>query len=108
VIQVAGFADTTGRAATNQILSEKRAHAVINYLQQQGNIPIHRILTPAGMGTSHEVGDNKTKDGRQANRRVEVTVLVNQGVVAGGSGQSGAGSTTQPTTAPKPPGAENR
>jgi len=99
VIEVAGFADTTGNAAKNQILSENRANAVVRYLQQQGNIPIHRILTPAGMGTSHEAADNKTKEGRQKNRRVEVTVLVNQGVVSGASG--GASSTS---TTPKPPG----
>src|SRR4051794_41140924 len=98
-IEVAGFADTTGNAARNQILSENRANAVVRYLQQQGNIPIHRILTPAGMGTSHEAADNKTKEGRQKNRRVEVTVLVNQGVVSGASG--GASSTS---TTPKPPG----
>jgi outer membrane protein OmpA-like peptidoglycan-associated protein len=107
LIEVAGFADTTGKAALNQVLSEKRAHAVITYLEQQGNIPIHRILTPAGMGTTHEAADNKTREGRKLNRRVEVTVLVNQGVVAG-SGESGAGSPSQPSTAtaPKPPGDE--
>jgi OmpA-OmpF porin, OOP family len=98
VIEVAGFADTTGNAARNQVLSENRANAVVRYLQQQGNIPIHRILTPAGMGTSHEVADNKTREGRQQNRRVEVTVLVNQGVV------SGATASTSPGAAPRPPG----
>ncbi|MGI8962125.1 MAG: OmpA family protein [Bryobacteraceae bacterium] len=85
VIEVAGFADASGKAAVNQALSERRAHAVIQYLEQQGNIPLHRILTPAGMGTSHAVADNKTRSGRKMNRRVEVTVLVNQGVVASNS-----------------------
>lgn len=90
-VEVAGFADTTGNAALNQTLSEKRAAAVVRYLEQQGSIPIHRILTPAGMGTTHEAADNNTKEGRKLNRRVEVTVLINQGVVAG---------TTQPSAAP--------
>jgi len=98
VIEVAGFADTTGNAARNQILSENRANAVVRYLEQQGNIPIHRILTPTGMGTSHEAADNKTKEGRQQNRRVEVTVLVNQGVVSGASASTTSGA------APKAPG----
>jgi len=98
VIEVAGFADTTGNAARNQVLSENRANAVVRYLQQQGNIPIHRILTPAGMGTTHEAADNKTKEGREKNRRVEVTVLVNQGVVSGASA-----SATPGATAPRPP-----
>ncbi|MFL6416444.1 MAG: OmpA family protein [Bryobacteraceae bacterium] len=98
VIEVAGFADTTGNAGRNQILSENRANAVVRYLEQQGNIPIHRILTPAGMGTTHEAADNKTKEGRQKNRRVEVTVLVNQGVVSGASASATPGG-----TAPRPP-----
>ena len=88
VVEVAGFADTTGKAARNQTLSEHRADAVIQYLEQQGNIPIHRILTPAGMGTSHEAQPNDTAEGRKMNRRVEVTVLVNQGVVAGSTASS--------------------
>ena len=96
MVQVAGFADTTGKAAVNQELSQRRATAVIQYLQQQGNIPLHRILAPAGMGTSHAVADNKTSSGRKMNRRVEVTVLVNQGVVASnGQAQQGSQSTNK-------------
>jgi outer membrane protein OmpA-like peptidoglycan-associated protein len=85
VVEVAGFADKTGPAAFNQKLSEERANAVIQYLEEQGNIPIHRILTPAGLGTSHEAAANNTAAGRKLNRRVEVKVLVNQGVVGGAS-----------------------
>jgi OmpA-OmpF porin, OOP family len=99
VVEVAGYADTTGKASRNQVLSEERANAVIQYLEQQGNIPIHRILTPAGMGTSHEAQPNDTAEGRKMNRRVEVKVLVNQGVVAG-SNQPAA----NPAPAPKQPG----
>ncbi|HEY3940681.1 MAG TPA: OmpA family protein [Bryobacteraceae bacterium] len=83
MIQIAGYADTTGKAAHNQVLSEARADAVIRYLQQDGDIPLHRILAPAGMGTSHQAADNSTPEGRKMNRRVEVKVLVNQGLVAG-------------------------
>jgi OmpA-OmpF porin, OOP family len=81
-VQVAGYADKTGNAAYNQHLSQARADAVINYLAQQGDIPINRILTPAGMGTTHEAADNCTSAGRKLNRRVEVKVLVNQGLVS--------------------------
>lgn len=101
IVEVAGFADTTGKAALNQTLSESRANAVVRYLEQQGNIPIHRILTPAGMGTSHEAADNNTSDGRKLNRRVEVTVLINQGVVTDSNQPSP--SSTAPA-APKQPG----
>ena len=92
MVEVAGFADTTGNAARNQVLSEQRANAVTRYLEQQGNIPIHRIITPTGMGTSHEAASNENADGRKLNRRVEVKVLVNQGVV----GQNGATDATKP------------
>jgi len=100
VIEVAGFADSTGKLSWNQVLSEKRANAVIQFLEQQGDIPIHRILPLAGMGISHEAADNKTTEGRKMNRRVEVKILVNQGVVAG---------MTQPTNpAAKPPSEASR
>ncbi len=94
MIEVAGFADSTGNAARNQILSDNRANAVTRYLEQQGNIPIHRIITPTGMGISHEAASNDNADGRKMNRRVEVKVLVNQGLV--NSASSGGSSTTPP------------
>jgi outer membrane protein OmpA-like peptidoglycan-associated protein len=96
VIEVAGFADSTGKLSHNQALSERRANAVVRFLEQNGDIPIHRILPMAGMGISHEAADNKTREGRKMNRRVEVKIMVNQGVVAG---------MTQPDNpaAPKPP-----
>jgi outer membrane protein OmpA-like peptidoglycan-associated protein len=96
VIEVAGYADSTGKLSSNQILSERRADAVVRYLEQNGDIPIHRILPMAGMGVSHEAADNKTREGRKMNRRVEVKILVNQGVVAGVTQPSGS-------EAPKPP-----
>jgi outer membrane protein OmpA-like peptidoglycan-associated protein len=97
IVEVAGYADKTGNAARNQQLSEQRAESVIRYLEQQGNIPIHRILRPAGMGTTHEAASNDTAEGRKMNRRVEVKVLINQGVVGT---QSSATNTPQP--APNP------
>lgn len=89
-IAVAGFADTTGNAFYNQILSGERANAVMHYLEEHGNVPIYRIVTPAGMGTSHEAAPNSTSEGRKLNRRVEVKVLVIQGEVAGATETSSA------------------
>lgn len=99
VLEIAGYADRTGNLAHNQTLSEQRADAVIRYLEQEGNIPIHRILAPAGMGITHEAADNNTKEGRKLNRRVEVKVLVNQGVVAG-SNANGNSASKQPSQPP--------
>jgi OmpA-OmpF porin, OOP family len=97
IVEVAGYADKTGNVALNQELSEKRAQAVIQYLEEQGNVPIHRILAPAGLGTTHEAAANNTAQGRKLNRRVEVKVLVSKGIVAG-SPQTG-----QNTPPPPPP-----
>lgn len=82
MIEVAGFADKTGNMAHNQVLSDERAQAVVRYLEEQGNVPLRRILTPAGLGVSHEAADNGTRAGRKMNRRVEVNVLVNSGITA--------------------------
>jgi outer membrane protein OmpA-like peptidoglycan-associated protein len=103
LVEIAGFADTTGNAAFNQELSQRRADAVIHYLEESGNIPILRILTPSGLGTSHEAADNKTGAGRKLNRRVEVKVLVNQGLVGGTA--SAQANQAPSTSAPPPPAA---
>ena len=80
MIQVAGYASTTGNAAQNQRLSAQRSQNVVNYLAQTGKIPLRHILAPAAMGTSQSVASNDTPEGRALNRRVEVKVLVNKGV----------------------------
>lgn len=79
MIEVAGFADTTGNPEKNVELSERRAAAVVQYLQMK-DVPLRRILAPAGLGTTHNVADNTTPQGRKQNRRVEVRVLVNRGI----------------------------
>ena len=78
MIEVAGFADTTGNAKRNQELSEQRAEEVVQYLQQVGKVPLRRIVAPAGLGTSQSAADNATEEGRKKNRRVEVRVIVNK------------------------------
>jgi flagellar motor protein MotB len=54
----------------------------VRYRQEEGNVPLRRILAPAGLGTTH-AADNKTPQGRQQNRRLEVRILVNRGLNAG-------------------------
>ena len=74
-----GVTDTTGSQALNEALSEKRADAVVHYLQMN-EVPLRRILAPAGLGESHGVADNDTSAGRKLNRRVEVKVLVSKAI----------------------------
>jgi OmpA-OmpF porin, OOP family len=80
VLEVTGFADSTGNTEHNRVLSQHRADAVIRYLVEQHQIPLRRIVTPYGFGESNPIADNKTRDGRAENRRVEVKVLVNKGL----------------------------
>ena len=80
VLEVTGYADATGSTARNRALSQRRADAVIRYLVENHQIPLRRIVTPYGFGESNPVADNKTREGRTQNRRVEVKVLVNKGL----------------------------
>jgi outer membrane protein OmpA-like peptidoglycan-associated protein len=73
VVEVAGHTDSTGSDAYNQSLSERRAGSVSSYLTSQG-VAQQRIIT-VGMGESRPVADNTTESGRQANRRVEITMV---------------------------------
>jgi OmpA-OmpF porin, OOP family len=80
IIQVEGFADTSGNAAMNQQLSMERADAVIAFLIQNCNIPVRHVVAPGAMGTSDPTAPNETAQGRAENRRVEIKVLVNKGL----------------------------
>lgn len=81
VLEVSGFTDTTGSVATNRALSQRRADNVIRYLVENHQIPLRRIVTPYGFGESNPVAENKSRDGRAQNRRVEVKLLVNKGLI---------------------------
>lgn len=80
LIQVTGFASSEGSESFNTRLSQRRADAVIQYLVMTHDISLRRIITPFGYGETHPVAENNTRQGRQENRRVEVSVLVNRGI----------------------------
>lgn len=82
IVEVMGYADSTGDAAMNTKLSEDRAKAVITYLIQQGSVPIRRIVAPGAMGEYGAAAPNETAAGRAENRRVEIKVLVNKAITA--------------------------
>jgi len=82
LIEVKGFASTSGNAERNQALSDERSESVEAFLQQQG-IALQHIVNTGAMGTSAAIASNDTEEGRQQNQRVEVKILLNRGV--GGS-----------------------
>ncbi len=72
-LEVAGHTDSQGRAETNLALSQARAEAVINALLSR------RVLVSGmearGYGAEHPIADNATAAGREANRRIEMTLI---------------------------------
>ena len=72
-IAVAGHTDDRGKASYNKQLSERRAHAVRDYLISKGVSADH--LTANGYGEERPVADNNTKEGRSINRRVELAII---------------------------------
>jgi OOP family OmpA-OmpF porin len=73
VIIAVGHTDSVGTNAYNQKLSVRRSEAVKAYLVSKG-IEKNRVYTE-GKGELQPVADNKTKEGRAKNRRVEIEVV---------------------------------
>ncbi|HEY6971154.1 MAG TPA: OmpA family protein, partial [Candidatus Angelobacter sp.] len=81
LIEVKGYASTSGNPQRNQELSDERADTVVAYLHQQG-VPLKNIVNPGAMGTTSPVAGNETEEDRLKNQRVEVKVLVNRGLAS--------------------------
>jgi outer membrane protein OmpA-like peptidoglycan-associated protein len=75
-VQIAGYTDSTGTAAANQKLSEKRADAVRTALVAR-KVSQARLAT-VGYGENKPIADNDTEAGRMMNRRVTITIIPNQ------------------------------
>lgn len=73
VVEIGGHTDSTGTAAHNMALSEKRALSVVNYLIGKGISP--ERLKYKGYGNTTPIGDNVTSEGRRLNRRTEVRII---------------------------------
>jgi outer membrane protein OmpA-like peptidoglycan-associated protein len=79
-VEIQGFTDASGDEGYNVSLSQRRAEAVVRYLVSK-NVPLYRISI-LGLGEVNPVGDNKTRAGREQNRRVEIRVLRAGGAAA--------------------------
>ena len=71
-LDISGHTDNTGKQAKNQLLSEQRAKAVLDYLTSKAGVEQQR-LTAAGFGDTQPVASNKTAKGKALNRRVVLT-----------------------------------
>ncbi len=76
VVVALGHTDSLGTSTYNQLLSEKRAKAVADYLSNKG-IPNEKIFTE-GRGGSQPIASNSSEAGRAMNRRVEIEVVTNR------------------------------
>lgn len=81
LVEVTGFASADGDADYNRRLSQRRADSVIQYMAETFGIPLRRFIQPMGYGENQPVADNKTREGRQQNRRVEIRILVSKGLL---------------------------
>lgn len=71
-VRLAGHTDNVGQAEANKTLSQARAESVRNQLIAYGCRP--ESITAFGYGDARPVADNATEEGRQLNRRVEITI----------------------------------
>ena len=83
LLLVVGYTDSDGDEDYNQVLSERRAGRVVNYLQQKCGWQPWRMLTPTGMSESDPAADNSTPEGKAQNRRVSVNILVSKATEEG-------------------------
>jgi len=81
VIEVQGFTDKTGSMTINERLSQQRAQEVARYLANEYKIPV-RSISLLGSGYAQPVADDKTREGRKLNRRVEVRLYVPEAATA--------------------------
>ncbi len=98
VIEIEGFADTTGNKAMNVELSRKRAGSVVRYLTVDHSVPL-RDIRELGIGSEFPNALNKTRADRKNNRRVDVKIYALDITGAQGQATSQNGSASTPGSA---------
>jgi outer membrane protein OmpA-like peptidoglycan-associated protein len=76
-ISISGHTDSVGDAAANRGLSQSRAESVKAYILSQG-VPTRCVLSAVGYGEEHPIADNNTAAGKAMNRRVELSISVDE------------------------------
>ena len=95
LLEVTGGTDSVGNPQYNYDLSQRRADSVVQYLASKYGVAPHRFYL-IGIGEDQAVADNKTRDGRKQNRRVQVQLLSN----ANGDQNSQPSQPSQPSSTP--------
>lgn len=76
-IVISGHTDSTGSDEDNRILSTDRANSVLDYLLSDGKLSKYaKFFCAAGYGETRPVASNATVDGRSANRRIEISIIL--------------------------------
>jgi len=73
IVEIEGFADSSGDIRSNRKLSRKRADAVVHYMVVQRGVPLRSIFE-LGAGADFPLADNQTPTARRENRRVDLRI----------------------------------
>ncbi|MCT8158881.1 OmpA family protein [Pseudoruegeria sp. SHC-113] len=87
-LEIAGHTDSQGREEMNLNLSQSRADSVLNALMARRVLTSN--ITAKGYGEAVPIEDNDTEEGREANRRIEITLVVPEAPAEGEAGAEGA------------------
>ena len=83
-IVISGHTDITGTAESNRVLSTDRANSVLNYLLMGKNGKLNALSSyfcAAGYGATRPVASNDTEEGKAANRRIEISMILKDDTV---------------------------
>ena len=115
-IVISGHTDITGTAESNRVLSTDRANSVLNYLLLGKNGKLNgysSYFCAAGYGATRPVASNDTEEGKAANRRIEISIILKDDTVLDivenylamelpGTEPAAASPTPEPTASPEP------
>ncbi len=83
-IVISGHTDSSGTDQRNRVLSTDRANAVLSYLLEEEGGRLEKYASyfcAAGYGKTRPVADNGTEEGRAANRRIEISIILRDDTV---------------------------
>lgn len=115
-IVISGHTDITGTAESNRVLSTDRANSVLNYLLLGKNGKLNgysSYFCAAGYGATRPVASNETEEGKAANRRIEISMILKDDTVLDivenylaldlpGAEPAAASPVPEPTASPEP------